>query len=222
MPASFDLELRFPLPAILSPQLVIQNLHSYEPLIRPNPYLQGFQRIPVDLDDVVADPFFTEDGTDIAAYEVHDRIPVVFGLTKDVKFPAIFQAITTGVRVKADAAAGTLVRSTYEVCPHRYEQHQENEGEDYQQGDIDEFLGHPSHGNGGGNSNGQQLQQQQVQQQTQQWELVERSHVECSAVLKPFIMKSFEAAHRDLCQKVLDNIVKAATAEQDTMPLGYR
>ncbi|PSS05206.1 hypothetical protein BD289DRAFT_449071 [Coniella lustricola] len=220
MPASFDLELRFPIPARLTPELVIHNLHSYEPLIKPNPYLQSFQRIPVDLEDVVADTFFTEDGTDIVAYDVHDRIPVVFGLTKDVKFPAIFQAVARGVRVRADAAAGTRVRSVYEVCPRRYEQVTEEKDQRFrhyhhdqqllqqqqqlqqQQGDIDAFLGHST------------ARSVNKEQQQDQWDLVETSHVECSAVLKPFVMKSFEAAHRDLCQKVLDNILEAATAKQ--------
>ncbi|KAF3767262.1 hypothetical protein M406DRAFT_234181, partial [Cryphonectria parasitica EP155] len=171
-PATFDLTLHFPLPPSLHPELVVSNLHAYEPLLQPNPYLQGYHRRPVDLDDLIADPFFTEHGTNIVSYEVHDRIPVVLGLTKDVRFPAIFQSFPAGVRVRADAAAGTRVRSIYEVC-----------------------RGAGAGGVAGGGGAGSA------------WELVERSHVECSAVLKPFIMKSFEAAHRDLCQKVLDNIV---------------
>lgn len=197
MPATFNIELHFSLPPSLSPELVIQNLHAYEPLIRPNPYLQGFTRLPVDLDEVVADPFFTQDGTNIVSYEIHDRIPVIafLGVTKDVKFPAIFQSFATGVRLRADAAAGTRVRSIYEVC------RREVAGQGLMPHTA-AFEGARPAAPGQG-----------------EWDLVERSHVECNALLKPFVMKSFEAAHRDLCQKVIDNIM--GVTQKDLPPLPH-
>lgn len=174
MPATFDLELHFALPPSLSPHAVIRTLHAYEPLIRPNPYLQSFRRLPVDLDEIVADPFFTEDGSNIVKYEIHDRVPVLpaLGWTSAVVFPAIFQAIPTGVRLRADAAAGTRVRSVYGV-----EQ-------------VDVGVGAAAGGRASGG-----------------WELVERSHVECNSLLKPFVQRQFEAGHRDLGRKVLENMV---------------
>lgn len=181
MPATFNLELHFPLPPTLSPDAVIRNLHAYEPLIRPNPYLQSFARTPVDLDEVVADPFFTEDGANIVKYEIHDRIPVIpaIGWTSAVLFPAIFQSFATGVRLRADAAAGTRVRSVYGV-----------ERATRQQGEETTAAGG-------------------------EWELVERSHVECNPLLKPFVQRQFEAGHRDLGRKVLEDIVAAT---QKTLP----
>lgn len=198
MPASFDLELHFPLPASLSPELVIRALHGYEALIRPNPYLQGFERQPVDLDDVVADPFFTEDGTNIAGYEIHDRIPVIafLGLTKDVRFPALFQSFATGVRVRADAAAGTRVRSVYEVC--------------HREADANADAGTVA---------ASETPQEVPQGQGAGWDLVEKSHVECNTFLKPFIAKSFEAAHKDLCRRVIDYILEATQKELPPLPL---
>lgn len=185
MPATFDLELRFFLPPSLPPDLVVRNLHRYEPLIRPNPYLQGFERRAVDLEEVIADPFFTEDGTNITGFEIHDRIPIVasLGLTKDVKFPALFQSFAGGVRVRADAAAGTRVRSVYEVCPR-----------EASAGDSQQERGVAG------------------------WDLVERSHVECNALLRPFIVKSFEAAHRDLCGRVIKFILDSTQKELPPLP----
>lgn len=129
------------------------------------------------------------------SYEIHDRIPVVafLGLTKYVKFPAIFQSFATGVRLRADAAAGTRVRSIYEVC------RRESVGEDMPR--TAGFEGaRPAPGQG-------------------EWDLVERSYVECNALLKPFVMKSFEAAHRDLCQKVVDHIM--GVTQKDLPPLPH-
>lgn len=197
MPANFDLELHFPLPSTLSPDVVIQNLHAYEPLIRPNPYLQGFERLPVDLDEIISDPFFTEDGNNIVKYEIHDQIPVIpaIGWTKDVSFPAIFQSFPTGVRVRADAAAGTRVRSVYRV--ERAREHAD--GPQSSSSDASQWAAQPRSGRG--------------------WDLVERSHVECSALLKPFVQKQFEAGHRDLCQKVLDNLVAAMHKNLPPLPV---
>lgn len=192
MPTTFDLELHFPLPPPLLPDMVIQAVHAYEPLIRPNPYLQGFDRLPVDLDEIIADPFFTEDGSNIAKYEIHDRIPVLpaIGWMKDVSFPAIFQSFPTGVRLRAEAAAGTTVRSIYGVERAR----EQAEG-------LSSTDGSQSKPKSGG------------------WELVERSHVECNALLKPFVQKQFEAGHRDLCQKVLDNLVAATQKSLPPLPV---
>lgn len=202
MPASFDLELHFPLPSTLSPDTVLQAIHAYEPLIRPNPYLQGFERLPVNRDEIVSDPFFRDDGAswNLVKYEIHDRIPVLpaIGWMKDVSFPAIFQSFATGVRLRAEAAAGTTVRSIYGVERAREREQMDGAllGTDGPTTRLATTQARP----GGG------------------WDLVERSHVECNALLKPFVQKQFEAGHRDLCQKVLDNLVAATQKNLPPLP----
>lgn len=102
MPATHTIELHFPLPAYLSRDLVIQHLQTYEPLITPHPYLQRYDRRAVDVEDLVGDPFFTEDGWRIESYAVVERVPLIplLGLSKDVRVPATFQSFPAGaVRV---------------------------------------------------------------------------------------------------------------------------
>lgn len=204
--ATFTLTLHAPLPASLPPPLVVRALHAHEPLIRPNPYLQTFRRVPPSsppsptaaaaaADD---DPFFSSSSSPddnntqqqqtppqpITTYEIHDRIPLFgpLGLYKDTVFPALFQNTPRGVKVRADAAMGIRVRSRYEVCP---------------ASDNDNIVpGREEEG-------------------PPQWELVEQSLVECSALLKPFVRKQFEAGHRYLCQKVLENLVHALEEEEE-------
>lgn len=187
MPASHTIELHFPLPAYLSPDLVVQHLQAYEPLITPHPYLLHYNRRPVD-EDVTADPFFTEDGARIECYEVFERIAIVplLGLSKDIKVPATFQSIPAGVRCRADAQAGVRVWSTYEV----------------QRRD----LGAEFERAGRADSDG-------VARDDGEWELVEYARVECSAIVKPFVVKSFETAHRDLCQRVIDELKRKTSKE---------
>lgn len=175
MPATFKLTLHFPLPPTLAPSTVLRALHAYEPLITPNPYLHSFSRLPVDLAALVADPFFREDdGFNIMAYEIHDRIPILGRLaSKDVRFPATFQSFPAGVRLRADAAAGTRVHSVYEVVV------------------VDDAAG---------------------------WELRETSVVECNPLLKGFVQKSFEAGHRDLGRRVLEELMERRQKELPPLP----
>lgn len=202
MPASHTIELHFPLPAYLSPDLVIQHLQAYEPLITPHPYLLRYNRRPVEK-DVTSDPFFAEDGARIECYEVFERVAIVplLGLYKDLKIPATFQSIPAGVRCRADAQGGVKVWSTYEVQRRDLGAEFERAGRAGSDGiarddlhDIVDGVGLSSPGAG-------------------EWELVEYARVECNVIVKPFVVRSFEAAHRDLCQKVIDELKRKTSKE---------
>lgn len=198
------IELHFPLPAHLSPDLVIQHLQACEPLITPHPYLLRYSRRPVDEKDVTSDPFFTQDGARIECYEVVERVVIVhlLGLYKDIKIPATFQSIPAGVRCRADAQGGVRVWSTYEVQRRDLGAEFERAGRADSDGvarddlhDIVDGAGLSSPGAG-------------------EWELVEYARVECNAFVKPFVVRSFESAHRDLCQKVIEELKGKASQEQ--------
>lgn len=203
MPASHTIELHFPLPAYLSPDLVVQHLQAYEPLIAPHPYLLRYNRRPVDEKDVNEDPFFTEDGARLECYEVFERIVIVplLGLSKDIKIPATFQSTPAGVRCRADAQGGVRVWSTYEVQRRDLGAEFERAGRAGSDGvsrddlhDVVDGAGLSSPGAG-------------------EWELVEYARVECNAIVKPFVVRSFEAAHRGLCQRVIDDLKRTTSKE---------
>ncbi|KUI68907.1 hypothetical protein VM1G_03728 [Cytospora mali] len=208
MPSTHTIELHFPLPAYLSRDLVIQHLQTYEPLITPHPYLQRYDRKTVSLKDLLDDPFFTEDGWKIESYVVIERVPILplLGLSKDIKIPAIFQSFPAGVRCRADAQGGVRVWSTYEVVRRDLGAEFERAGRADSQGvghdgwdhDVLDAAGLSSPGAG-------------------EWELVERAKVECSAIVKPFVVKSFEAAHRDLCRKVIDGLKVQTSREHPAL-----
>ncbi|KAK7741723.1 hypothetical protein SLS53_004783 [Cytospora paraplurivora] len=202
MPATHTIELHFPLPAYLSRDLVIQHLQTYEPLITPHPYLQRYDRRTVDVSDLVDDPFFTEDGWKIESYVVVERVPIIplLGLSKEVKIPATFQSFPSGARCRADASGGAVrVWSTYEVARRdlgaEFERAGRADSDGVGHNGRDRDVLDDAAGLGGGGFPG-----------AGEWELVERARVECSAILKPFVVRSFEAAHRDLCRKVIDGL----------------
>ncbi|KAK4644095.1 hypothetical protein QC761_0049110 [Podospora bellae-mahoneyi] len=110
---------RVPIPARVDPKAVLASLHAYEPLIKANPYVAHFEQRHLDVSEVVDDPLFLESGTKLQAFIVVDRVPVIPGFgawgTKEVGIPCVMQSFDHGVRVRANAQAGVVVRSSYEV-----------------------------------------------------------------------------------------------------------
>ncbi len=183
MPPSKDEGLtvitRVPLPTYLTPEVMLESLHSYEPLITANPYQIGFERRPVQIEELVNDPFFREDGRRLQAFVVYDRVPIIPGVgswaTKEVVIPCVFQSFAYGVRCRAEAQAGVTVRSSYEV-----------RGRGEVQGGPDVLLS-PSAGD---------------------YELVEIAHIECGALVKPFVKRSFATAHQEILQNMVDDVIR--------------
>ncbi|EFX00274.1 hypothetical protein CMQ_7276 [Grosmannia clavigera kw1407] len=172
--------LAIPLPAALSPGQVIQAMHRYEPLITPNPFLVSYRRRPVDLREIVDDAFFRDDGQALAAFEVVDRIVLVPGLaTKQVVIPCVMQRFDDGLRCRSFAAGGVRVWSTWRVQP-------AVTGAEALDNDVD----------------GSPLPSAVA------YELVEEARVECSVLVKPFVGRSFQAAHMDILRSVVREIMQ--------------
>lgn len=213
MPSSHTIELHFPLPAYISRDLAIQHLQAYEPLMTPHPYLQRFDRTtPTPAGGVGrgagGDPFFADDGWALESYVVVDRIPILplLGLTKDIRVPATFQSFPSGVRCRADAQAGVTVWSTYEVARRDLGAEFERAGRAGTDGVGHDGWSHDVLDAAGASSPG-----------TGEWELVERARVECNALLKPFVVRSFEVAHRDLCRRVVDDLKRRSSREHPAL-----
>lgn len=187
MPTTHQVTLSFPLPSYLSPDLVLEHLQNYEPLITPHPYLLKYNRRPVTVEELIDDPFFTETGRKLEAFEVTERVVLlpVTGFSswcyKDVRIPAVFQSFETGVRCRADAQGGVRVWSTYEI-----------RRRDLDSSSTESIVVSPGAGD---------------------WELVEHARVECSHLVKPFVVHSFEGAHREICQRMIDEMVRSSAKD---------
>ena len=77
---SFTVVTRVPLPATLAPDAVVAALHAYRPLIEANPHLVNYERRAIDVEEVVDDPFFRDDGHMLQAFTVCQRIPIIPGV----------------------------------------------------------------------------------------------------------------------------------------------
>ncbi|KAH8882582.1 hypothetical protein GQ53DRAFT_456016 [Thozetella sp. PMI_491] len=180
---------RVALPSYLTPEVVLESLHTYEPLITANPYQIGYERRRVDVEELVDDPFFRDDGAKLQAFVVYDRVPIIPGVgswaTKEVVIPCVFQSFAQGVRCRAEAQAGVTVRSSYEV---------RRRGE--VEGGEDAIVS-PGAGD---------------------YELVEIALIECGALVKPFVKRSFAAAHQVILQRVLEDIIRVHGKSHELPP----
>ncbi|KAM7189525.1 hypothetical protein V8F33_010003 [Rhypophila sp. PSN 637] len=171
---------RVALPAFLDPQAMLDMLQTYEPLIKASPYLKNYERRSVEVEELVDDTFFSEDGRKIQAFVVYDRVPIIPGVgnwaTKGVKIPCVFQSFHNGVRCRADSEAGVTVRSSYEVR---------------RRGEVSGApapMVHPGDG---------------------EYELVETADICCGSFVKAFVRQSFTTAHQKTLQRVVDETARA-------------
>lgn len=177
MPASITIISRVPIPTHLPPEVVLQALHAFEPLITANPFLESYERRPVPVEDLVADPFFRDDGRNLRAFIVLDRVPIIPGVgwaSKHVSIPCVFQSFARGARCRADAQAGVTVRSSYEV-------RRRGEVEGGPDAAADSVAG--------------------------DFELVEIATVECGSLVRSFVKRSFASAHEEILQRLVDELI---------------
>jgi hypothetical protein len=186
-------------------------------MIRHQALVTRFQRRPVSLESVVDDSFFLSEGKRLSQFDVYERITFVPGMAhKEISFPVIFQSIRDGVRCRADAPAGVRLWSEYRV-----ERRRADLGDGVE---SDEKKGHKIGGVGGpvaiggghlastsgydGFDNGDEV-----------YDIVEEIVVECNSMLMPFVSRSMEGAHRDLCKKVIDEVVQKKGLRPGSAPL---
>ncbi|KAK1448429.1 hypothetical protein CCUS01_11650 [Colletotrichum cuscutae] len=135
-----NLTIRIPLPSILPPEAVIETLQSQSPVIRHQPLVTRYEKVPVPLASVVSDAHFLEDGSRLACYKVYEKVTVVPGVKKEISFPAVLQNIPNGLRSRAEAPGGVRVWSEWLVVPRPEERWPGEHGgklEGYVQGDYD-------------------------------------------------------------------------------------
>lgn len=201
MPSKLTFQIAHPLPPWVSPDDVLAALHSYEPLITPNPYLVSFARRPVQIDEIVSDPFFRDDGRQLVAYEVRDRVPLVPGLAhKSVTIPCVMQSFDGGVRCRSLAQAGVKVWSTWTLRLQEQRPSRDRRDRDAAGTGSDSDSVGPAKTTVVGMAAG--------------WELVEEAKVECSPLVKPFVTKSFEAGHREILRKVIEGVAQRSAESQ--------
>ena len=201
---SLHFSLAYPLPADCAPDRVVAALQRYIPLITQNPYMVSYSRRPVNLSEIVDDPFFRDDGTALAAFEVIDRIVVVPGFAKkQVVIPCVMQRFSGGVRCRSFAAGGVKVWSTWRVMT---------------RADAEASATATAINRASTDARGRPPTPPATPPATQpagtEYSLVEEARVECSSLVKPFVSRSFRDAHIEILRKVIKDVMTEPERER--------
>ena len=193
-----NLVVRTPLPRYLPPQEVVNALRTYVPVIKHQALVTRYERA-TGLPECALDPFF-HGGSPIAnpgvdhnppdsyrdgafvTFNVFERINLIPGIaSKEINFPVTFQDAPGGVRCRADAPGGVTLWTEFKVRPKPQKLDDTTSsatGSDWE-AEVD---------------------------RRREFELVEWVTVETSSLLMPFVARSMEGAHKDICQKVVDEV----------------
>ena len=119
-PKSHTFTITLPLPPSVSADTAIGALHLHSNTLTLHPLVVSFKNISTNAVAGASDAFFSsEESSPIKAYEVTESVQVVPGIgswgKKTVTFPAIYQDTTDGVKTRADATGGVIVKSQWHV-----------------------------------------------------------------------------------------------------------
>ncbi|KAL5615185.1 hypothetical protein BROUX41_005242 [Berkeleyomyces rouxiae] len=216
------LRVRVALPARLSPSAVVAALHTYTPVIRNEPQVTSYELLSTVPHAATVDPFFapvpssepllaamaagakgskspqpaspalSSGGVeyDPAAfgppitYRMHKLMPLVPSKWgRTVSYPVTLQVVPGGLRCRADAPAGIVVWSEYRVVRATMKNNQ---------GRTVLMTG----------ENGREM-----------YELVKVVTAEANRLMVGVVGKSMEQSHRDLCCKIIDEVVEKKNSE---------
>lgn len=198
--------IRTGLPRYIPPEEVVAALRTYAPIMRNQPLVTHYEP-GTELAESIADPFFyggcpvahpkgmrygngTRSSSDrdygegpFETYDVYERIPLIPGLaSKEISFPVTFQDAPGGIRCRADAPGGVTLWAEFKVQPR------------------------PRTGGGASPAASVAGEWEAEVDRRREHELVEWVTVETNALLMPFVARTMEEAHREICRKVVDEV----------------
>ncbi|KAK9371748.1 uncharacterized protein V1513DRAFT_467290 [Lipomyces chichibuensis] len=112
------------LPSSLTPADMISALHVHENCLTLQALTTGYKEVPTTCPAVLNDPYFSPtDTSPIKTYEVTEGVIIIPGIAdlgkKFITFPVWLQDTPSGLKTRADAPAGVVVRAEWRVQPDR-------------------------------------------------------------------------------------------------------
>ncbi|KAM5356312.1 hypothetical protein ACJ41O_002958 [Fusarium nematophilum] len=187
MRTQHHLTISVPIPGNLPPSVVIAALQTYIPLIRHHRAMTGFDEVPASQESIADDPFFPPWDDSVRAYQIRELVTLAPGLSKEVTYPAVFQAVPEGARTRATAPAGVVVRAEFTV---RQQRRAGTPGPISPAGSDSTATGST------------------VTVEGEEYELREETLLEANSLLMPFITDALTRVHREICERIMEEIIK--------------
>lgn len=216
--ASHSLTITTPIPPTLPPARVISALHNHTTILSLQALTTDYEDIPLSqlaaAEITQADAYFqpiysidptTTSSNNLKQYLATEAIPIIPGAGDWAKiflsFPVWFQDTRSGVRTRADAPGGVVVRAQYTV------QTRQSQDQDQDQGVGLGSSGASSNNNANNNGSGTTGDHSaNAYSDSSEWMLVENVSVECNWFLMPFVKRQMERAHRDICRSFIETL----------------
>ncbi|KAF5023412.1 hypothetical protein F66182_4512 [Fusarium sp. NRRL 66182] len=108
-----------PIPGQIPPQVVVDYLQTYVPILQHNPGIVSYRISTLDHDMINGDSFFNahDPQQSLRCYEADDVVWLSPGCRKSLRWPVTFQSISTGAVCRADAPAGLICWTQWSVQP---------------------------------------------------------------------------------------------------------
>jgi hypothetical protein len=191
-----------PIPPSVPPSIVISHLQTISPVIRHLGTLSRYEPADARLPDIQNDPFFHQSGASVSGFQIYELITLAPGLTKEVTYPAYFQPSHGGVRCRANGAAGITGWADYTVRQRRE--------------DSSSASPEASSSAAGGMGSTPSTTASEMDDYYHEYEIHETLLVEANSLIMPFVARTMEESHRDLCRKIIEEAAQGYAMGHET------
>lgn len=172
-----------PIPGNLPPGVVVTSVQSFIPFLDNHKTMTRYNETPARPESITNDPFFNPEDDSIRFFQVSELVTLAPGLSKEVTYQVVFQRIPDGMRSRAEAPAGVVIRAEYTVRPR---------------------LGPTSPAGSDSTGTGST-----ITAVGDEYEIHEDVVVEANSLMMPFIIDAVITAHRTICIGVIDEVAKS-------------
>ncbi|KAF5705962.1 hypothetical protein FGLOB1_7679 [Fusarium globosum] len=182
------LSISVPIPGTLPPSAVVAALQAVDPFVAHHRTVTSLEEVQADPADTADDPFFGAFDNSFRAFQMQELVNLAPGLGKTISYKAIFQVIPDGLRSRAKAPVGVVVRAQWTV--RQQQQARSPSGPISPAGSDSTASGSTATAEG------------------DEFELHEQVLLECNSLLMPFITESCVAVHREICENFMAKTFK--------------
>lgn len=188
MRSTHHTSVTLPIPANLPPDFVLNYLQTFTPSLAANPLVVHFEEVRSDLEAIANDPLFDTKDETIRSYEARSVVQLMPGVSREFKFPSIFQQTSDGIVSRGTAPPQIIVWAQWRIRPRQDSASQSPISDDTPT--SDQTLG-------------------------QDWELHEDITIESNTLFMPFVMFNTVSAHREICWRFLQDATKVFIMQKD-------
>ncbi|KAF4451028.1 hypothetical protein F53441_5927 [Fusarium austroafricanum] len=182
------LTISVPIPGTLPPSAVVAALQAVDPFVAHHRTVTSLEEVETDPADTADDPFFGPFDDSFRAFQLQELVTLAPGLGKTISYKAVFQIIPDGLRSRAKAPVGVVVRAQWTVRQLHHDR--SPSGPISPAGSDSTASGSTATAEG------------------DEYELHEQVLLECNSLLMPFIAESCVAVHREICENFMATIFK--------------